>query len=42
MEPPQLDVKVPVQVPAGRYADPAEMVGTLIDLLAPASDFVTG
>jgi len=28
--------------PAGRYADPAEIIGTAVFLAAPASDFVSG
>jgi gluconate 5-dehydrogenase len=42
MENPKLDAWVRSRVPARRYGDPAEMVGTLIYLASSASDFVTG
>ena len=42
MENPRLDAWVRSRVPAGRYGDPAEMVGTLVYLASGASDFVTG
>ena len=42
MENPALDAWVRARVPAGRYGAPAEMVGTLLFLASPASDFVTG
>lgn len=42
MENPELDAWVRSRVPAGRYGDPAEMVGTLIYLASSASDCVTG
>ena len=34
--------KVLAHTPAGRYGEPQELVGTVIYLLAPASQFVTG
>lgn len=42
MDNPVLDAWVRSRVPAGRYGDPAKMVGTLIFLASRASDFVTG
>lgn len=42
MENPAMDAWVRSRVPAGRYGDPTEMVGTLIYLASSASDFVTG
>jgi gluconate 5-dehydrogenase len=39
MENPEMDAWVRSRVPAGRYGDPAEMVGTVV---SRASDFVTG
>lgn len=42
MENPVLDAWVRSRVPAGRYGEPAEMVGPLLFLASSASDFVTG
>jgi len=42
MENPELDAWVRSRVPAGRYGDPAEMVGIAIYLASSASNFVTG
>jgi gluconate 5-dehydrogenase len=42
MENPTMDAWVRARVPAGRYGEPAEMVGTLLYLASRASDFVTG
>jgi gluconate 5-dehydrogenase len=42
MENPTMDAWVRSRVPAGRYGEPAEMVGTLLYLASRASDFVTG
>ena len=42
MENPEIDAWVRSRVPAGRYGDPAEMVGIAIYLASSASNFVTG
>jgi len=42
MENPELDAWVRSRVPAGRYGDPAEMMGIAIYLASSASNFVTG
>jgi gluconate 5-dehydrogenase len=42
MEDPELNAWVRSRVPAGRYGDPAEMVGIAIYLASSASNFVTG
>ena len=42
MENPEIDAWVRSRVPAGRYGDPAEMVGVAIYLASSASNFVTG
>ena len=42
MENPEIDAWVRSRVPAGRYGDPADMVGIAIYLASSASNFVTG
>jgi gluconate 5-dehydrogenase len=42
MDDPQFDAFVRRRVPAGRWGDPTDMVGTAVYLASAASDFVTG
>ncbi len=41
-EDPELNLAVVERVPAGRWAEPADLMGALVFLASPASDFVNG